>query len=89
MHSKQLGERQDVQMAHNLQYAEFNKAWDRYLEEYDRMAQVYIKQMTERHAEQLREFQVRARRAYPCALRGRRVRGLPLAPAARACRAEY
>eukprot|EP01029_Cantina_marsupialis_P029027 TRINITY_DN778432_c0_g1_i1.p1 TRINITY_DN778432_c0_g1~~TRINITY_DN778432_c0_g1_i1.p1 ORF type:complete len:347 (-),score=95.84 TRINITY_DN778432_c0_g1_i1:199-1239(-) len=55
--ARQLSERQDVQIAHNMQFAEFNAAWDKYIEEYDQMAQMYIKQMTERHAQQLTEFQ--------------------------------
>ncbi|KAJ8600398.1 hypothetical protein CTAYLR_001422 [Chrysophaeum taylorii] len=55
--ARQLAERQDVQVAHNMQYADFNAAWDKYLEEYDRMAQIYIQQMTERHAQTLLEFQ--------------------------------
>lgn len=55
--ARQLAERQDVQIAHNMQYTEFNSAWDKYLEEYDRMAQIYIQQMTERHAQNLLEFQ--------------------------------
>ncbi len=55
--ARQITERQDVQIAHNMQYAEFNAAWDRYLEEYDKMAQMYIQQMTERHAVMLREYQ--------------------------------
>lgn len=55
--ARQLAERQDVQVAHNMQYTEFNSAWDKYLEEYDRMAQIYIQQMTERHAQNLLEFQ--------------------------------
>ncbi|KAH8060719.1 hypothetical protein JL722_4832 [Aureococcus anophagefferens] len=38
-------------------YTDFNAAWDKYLEEYDRMAQIYIQQMTERHATNLLEFQ--------------------------------
>lgn len=57
LRARQIAERQDVQIAHNMQYAEFNAAWDRYLEEYDQMAQMYIQQMTERHAVMLREFQ--------------------------------
>ena len=57
LRARQLAERQDVQIAHNMQYAEFNAAWDKYLEEYDQMAQMYIQQMTERHAVTLREFQ--------------------------------
>jgi hypothetical protein len=57
LRARQLAERQDVQIAHNMQYAEFNSAWDKYLEEYDQMAQMYIQQMTERHATTLREFQ--------------------------------
>ena len=57
LRARQLAERQDVQIAHNMQYAEFNAAWDKYLEEYDQMAQMYIQQMTERHATTLREFQ--------------------------------
>lgn len=55
--ARQLAERQDVQVAHNMQYTEFNSAWDKYLDEYDRMAQSYIQQMTERHAGVLVEFQ--------------------------------
>ena len=55
--ARQIAERQDVQIAHNMQYTDFNAAWDKYLEEYDRMAQIYIQQMTERHATNLLEFQ--------------------------------
>ncbi len=59
--ARHVSERQDVQLAHNLQYQEFNKAWDKYLEEYDAMAQMYIQQMTERHALVLLEFQKQLR----------------------------
>jgi hypothetical protein len=38
--ARQLGEKQDVQIAHNMQFAEFNAAWDKYMQEYDQMAQV-------------------------------------------------
>ncbi|CAK9099216.1 Uncharacterized protein SCF082_LOCUS46469 [Durusdinium trenchii] len=55
--ARQISERQDIQVAHNMQFAEFNSAWDKYLDDYDRMAQEYIKQMTERHAKELRDFQ--------------------------------
>mmetsp|Transcript_29107 Transcript_29107/g.65143 ORF Transcript_29107/g.65143 Transcript_29107/m.65143 type:complete len:340 (-) Transcript_29107:97-1116(-) len=55
--ARQIAERTDVQIAHNLQYTDFNKAWDRYLDEYDKMAQMYIQQMTERHAVNLLDFQ--------------------------------
>ena len=34
--ARQIAERQDVQIAHNMQYTDFNAAWDKYLEEYDR-----------------------------------------------------
>lgn len=51
--AKQIAERQDVQIAHNMQYAEFNAAWDKYMEEYDQMAQMYIQQMTEKHRNDL------------------------------------
>lgn len=57
LRSRQISERQDVQIAHNMQYTEFKNAWDKYLEEYDQMAQMYIQQMTEKHAVQLLEFQ--------------------------------
>ena len=40
-----------------MQYAEFNQSWDKYMQEYDQMAQMYIQQMTERHAQKLREYQ--------------------------------
>lgn len=45
------------QVAHNLQFKDFNEAWNKYLEEYDRMAQMYVQQMTERHAVGLMEHQ--------------------------------
>lgn len=57
LRARQLAEKQDVQIAHNMQYAEFNAAWDKYMAEYDQMAQNYIQQMTERHAQKLKEFQ--------------------------------
>ena len=55
--ARQISERQDVQLAHNMQFSDFNSAWDKYMEEYDNMAQMYIQQMTERHAVVLLEFQ--------------------------------
>ena len=55
--ARQISERQDVQLAHNMQFSDFNAAWDKYMEEYDTMAQMYIQQMTERHALVLLEFQ--------------------------------
>jgi len=57
--ARQIAERQDVQIAHNMQYADFNAAWDKYMDEYDQMAQMYIQQMTEKHAVNLLEFQER------------------------------
>lgn len=59
--ARHLTERQDVQLAHNMQFAEFNAAWDKYMEDYDSMAQKYIQQMTERHAASLLEFQIKLR----------------------------
>ncbi|RLN58605.1 hypothetical protein BBJ28_00009108 [Nothophytophthora sp. Chile5] len=55
--ARQIVERQDVQIAHNMQFNDFNQAWDQYMEEYDRMAQAYVKQMTEKHAVDLAAFQ--------------------------------
>eukprot|EP00904_Undaria_pinnatifida_P006095 jgi/Undpi1/2615/HiC_scaffold_13.g05994.m1 len=55
--ARQLCERQDVQVAHNMQFQDFNGAWSKYLQEYDRMAQMYVQQMTERHAIGLMEHQ--------------------------------
>lgn len=55
--ARQLMERQDIQVAHSMQYHEFNRAWDKYMEDFDNMAQKYIQQMTERHAAVLLEFQ--------------------------------
>ncbi|GMF26058.1 unnamed protein product [Phytophthora lilii] len=55
--ARQIAERQDVQIAHNMQFNDFNQAWDQYMEEYDRMAQAYVKQMTEKHAADLAAFQ--------------------------------
>ena len=59
--ARQLSERQDVQLAHNMQFSDFNAAWDKYMEEYDSMAQMYIQQMTERHAMVLLEYQKQLR----------------------------
>jgi hypothetical protein len=50
-----------LQLAHNMQFSEFNAAWDKYMEEYDNMAQMYIQQMTERHAIVLLEYQKQLR----------------------------
>lgn len=55
--ARQISERQDVQLAHNMQFAEFNRSWDKYMSDYDHMAQSYIQQMTERHAIVLLDFQ--------------------------------
>lgn len=55
--ARQLIERQDIQVAHSMQYHEFNRSWDLYLQNFDNMAQKYIQQMTERHATILLEFQ--------------------------------
>lgn len=55
--ARQISERQDVQLAHNMQFAEFNRSWDKYMGDYDKMAQSYIQQMTERHAIVLLDFQ--------------------------------
>lgn len=59
--ARHISEKQDVQLAHNVQFNEFNKSWDKYMEEYDQMAQMYIQQMTERHALVLLEFQKQVR----------------------------
>jgi hypothetical protein len=42
------------QCAHNAQFNEFNSSWDRYLEEYDSMAQMYIQQVSHAPASQRR-----------------------------------
>ena len=55
--SAHIIERQELQIAQNIQHAEFKKAWENYLEDYDKMAQMYIQQMTERHAVNLNLFQ--------------------------------
>ena len=55
--SAHIIERQELQIAQNIQHAEFKKAWENYLEDYDKMAQMYIQQMTERHAVNLNVFQ--------------------------------
>lgn len=57
LRARQIAERQDVQIAHNMQYAEFNAAWDKYMEEYDQMAQMYIQQMTDKHHAKLKEYE--------------------------------
>lgn len=59
---RQLSEQQEVQAAHSMQYGDFNAAWDRYMDEFDQMAQMYIQQMTERHAMALLEFQKQLRK---------------------------
>ena len=57
LRARHIAERQDVQIAHNMQFAEFNAAWDRYMTEFDQMAQMYIKQMADKHGIKLKEFQ--------------------------------
>lgn len=57
LRARQVAERQDVQVAHSMQFADFNAAWDQYMDEYDRMAQAYVAQMTAKHASDLRAFQ--------------------------------
>ncbi len=59
--ARHISEKQDVQLAHTMQFQEFHKQWDKYLEEYDQMAQMYIQQMTERHALVLLEYQKKLR----------------------------
>lgn len=44
-----------------MQFSDFNAAWDKYMDEYDNMAQMYIQQMTERHAVVLLEYQKKLR----------------------------
>ena len=44
-----------------MQFSDFNGSWDKYMEEYDNMAQIYIQQMTERHAIVLLEYQKQLR----------------------------
>lgn len=58
---KQLAEREEIQNQQNKQYEEFNVAWDKYMDDYDKMAQQYILQMTERHALALLELQEKLR----------------------------
>jgi len=53
LRAQQIAQRQDVQIAHNMQFDEFNASWDNYMEEFDRMSQMYVQQMQERHAGQL------------------------------------
>lgn len=57
MKARQISERQDIQLAHQVQFKEFNTSWDRYLDEFDNMAQGYIRTMTAKHAQELRDFQ--------------------------------
>ena len=59
--SQQEAEKLDIQKSHNIQIEEFNIAWDKYLDDYDSMAQQYILQMTERHAKALVEIQGKLR----------------------------
>ncbi len=42
-------EMQKMQEAHRKQLVDFNTEWDTYLEEYDTMAQGYVKEFTERY----------------------------------------
>ena len=58
---KQVAEREEIQNQQNKQYEEFNIAWDQYMTDYDKMAQQYILQMTERHALTLLELQEKLR----------------------------
>lgn len=55
--AKQIAEKQDVQIAHNMQFSAFNQSWDKFMQEYDQMAELYIQQMTDKHQKRLTEFQ--------------------------------
>ena len=55
--SRHAAEKMEVATAHNNQYNEFNLAWDRYLAEYDAMADMYVRQMQEKQNEKLQEYQ--------------------------------
>nr|CCA21095.1 transmembrane protein putative [Albugo laibachii Nc14] len=54
--AKQMAERQDVQIAHNMQFHDFNQAWDQYLEQYDQKANDYMQQMNQKHAVEMGEL---------------------------------
>ncbi len=45
---RQQCEMQKMREAHSKQLVDFNMAWDSYLEEYDTIAQGYVKEFTER-----------------------------------------
>lgn len=55
--ARQLSDLQDIQRSHVIQFEEFNRSWDKYMEDFDNMSKSYIQQMTERHAILLLEFQ--------------------------------
>ncbi len=59
LRARQFEEKQAIHTLHEQQAADFETAWEQYLNEYDMMAQDYIRQLTERHAVALRELQVR------------------------------
>ena len=54
-----------MQVEHNAKYSEFTGEWDKYMQEYDEMAQMYIRQMTERHAAELEVYTAKLKNRPP------------------------
>ena len=57
--ARQLAEQQAMQVSQNAQYAEFTGEWDKYMQEYDEMAQMYVRQMNEKHAAELASYEAK------------------------------
>lgn len=52
-----ITEKQNVQLSHNFQFAQFNYTWDKYLREFDAMSQTYIEKMNNRHNKEIVDLQ--------------------------------
>ncbi|KAJ0404158.1 hypothetical protein P43SY_008716 [Pythium insidiosum] len=59
MRSRQIAERLGVEEAHMLEFQQFNKVWDRKMEEYEQNVDELAGSLRERHKTELLEFQKR------------------------------
>ncbi|GLD95630.1 hypothetical protein PINS_up004307 [Pythium insidiosum] len=59
MRSRQIAERLGVEEAHMLEFQQFNKVWDRKMEEYEQNVEELAVALRERHKSELLEFQKR------------------------------
>ena len=54
---RHISEREEIADAHERQFSEFHIAWDKYIAEFDAMAEMYTGQMQDKHADHIAGFQ--------------------------------